>query len=84
MTFMKDIWGLVLTAVSELETTYVPVLLVYTLLRESDLPPTIPVLPSNSFPILKHFFLNPVWETIEAFNCNTFGVMKQNMGEGCR
>lgn len=48
--------GLVLTRVAELETANALILLVYTVLRESGLPPTFPVCISNSFPILKHFF----------------------------
>ena len=47
--------GLVVNTISELETTYVPILLVYTLLRESGLLSPIPIFSFNSFPILKHF-----------------------------
>ena len=31
---------------------------------------------------LLNIFWNPGWETMEAFNCNTIGVIKENMGEG--
>lgn len=53
---------LVLTTVSELEITYVLVLLLYTLLRESGLLFTIPVFPSNFFPPLNIFFLEILYE----------------------
>lgn len=46
---------LILTTISELEITYVLVLLFYTLLRGSGLPLTIPVFPSIFFPLLNIF-----------------------------